>query len=232
MSRDWTEFGRGTPPKVLRYNRVDHEELIVEPPLADSLSHGRVVIQYRTENLHIAPVFRPGALAVSPRVGHLHVSVDDLPCHWVDASGEPLTVVGLPAGPHKIRINLANANHTVLETQTVNFVIPSWKRPATASSDWNPRSANSSVVPSRSGTCSHLFSARIFEKYQNTPGYSGQLVIRCAEQFEINGHVLAIDRNYDVGRVLCAYPFPLLWNAEICLYHTSPLLTNSSDPRD
>jgi hypothetical protein len=123
MSRDWTEFGRGTPPKVLRYNRVDHEELIVEPPLADSLSHGRVVIQYRTENLHIAPVFRPGALAVSPRVGHLHVSVDDLPCHWVDASGEPLTVVGLPAGPHKIRINLANANHTVLETQTVKFVI-------------------------------------------------------------------------------------------------------------
>ena len=74
-------------------------------------------------------MFGPAALAVSPRVGHLHVSVDDLPWHWVDATGEPLTVVGLAAGPHKIRINLDNANHAVLETQTVNFVIPKVEAP-------------------------------------------------------------------------------------------------------
>jgi hypothetical protein len=99
-------------------------KLIVDAPLAESLVLGRVVIQYRTENLHIVPVFGPAALAVSPRIGHLHLTVDDLPWHWLDASGEPLTVTGLPAGPHKIRIQLENANHMVLDTQVVTFVVP------------------------------------------------------------------------------------------------------------
>jgi len=102
-------------------------KLIVDPPLAESLSHGRVVIQYRTENLHIVPVYGPAALAVSPRIGHLHLTLDDLPWHWVDASNEPLTVVGLPPGPHKIRLELANANHMVLDTQVVTFVVPTVK---------------------------------------------------------------------------------------------------------
>ena len=43
-------------------------KIIIDPPLAEPLSHGRVVIQYRTENLHLVPVFGPAALAVSPRV--------------------------------------------------------------------------------------------------------------------------------------------------------------------
>jgi hypothetical protein len=38
-----------------------------------------------------------------------------------------LTVVGLPPGPHKIRLELANANHMVLDTQVVTFVVPSVK---------------------------------------------------------------------------------------------------------
>jgi hypothetical protein len=86
-----------------------------------------VVIQYRAENLHIVPVYGPAALAVSPRIGHLHLTLDDLPWHWVDASNEPLTVVGLPPGPHKIRLELANANHMVLDTQVVTFVVPAVK---------------------------------------------------------------------------------------------------------
>ena len=45
-------------------------KITIDPPLAEPLSHGRVVIQYRTENLHIVPVFGAAALAVSPRVGH------------------------------------------------------------------------------------------------------------------------------------------------------------------
>ena len=43
-------------------------KIVIDPPLAESLSQGRVVIQYRTENLHIVPVFGPAALAVLPRV--------------------------------------------------------------------------------------------------------------------------------------------------------------------
>jgi hypothetical protein len=46
-------------------------KIIIDPPLPEPLSRGRAVIQYRTENLHIAPVFGPSALAVTPRVGHI-----------------------------------------------------------------------------------------------------------------------------------------------------------------
>ena len=57
--------------------------LIVDPPLPEPLSlRGRVVIQYRAENLRIQPVFGPNALDVSPRIGHIHVTVDGLPWHW------------------------------------------------------------------------------------------------------------------------------------------------------
>ena len=99
-------------------------KIIIDPPLADSLAHGRVVIQYRTENLRIVQVFGPAALDVSPRIGHVHVTVDDAPWRWADASGEPLIINGLRSGPHKILIELVNANHQTLDQGVVNFVIP------------------------------------------------------------------------------------------------------------
>jgi len=99
-------------------------KIIVDPPLAEPLSRGYVFIQYRAENLRIVPVFGPNALDVSPRIGHIHVIVDDAPWHWADASGEPLILVGLPAGPHKVEIILANANHHPLDRTTVEFVVP------------------------------------------------------------------------------------------------------------
>jgi len=99
-------------------------KIIVDPPLAEPLTHGLVFIQYRAENLRIVPVFGPNALDVSPRIGHIHVSVDGAPWHWADASGEPLILVGLPAGPHKVEIILANANHKPLDRAVVEFVVP------------------------------------------------------------------------------------------------------------
>ncbi len=54
-------------------------KLIVDPPLAGPLSKGAVFIQYRAENLRIEPVFGPDALKVTPRIGHIHVVVDDAP---------------------------------------------------------------------------------------------------------------------------------------------------------
>jgi hypothetical protein len=98
--------------------------IIVDPPLPGPLSEGMVFIQYRAENLRIVPVFGPKALEVSPRIGHIHVVVDDAPWHWADASGEQLIVVGLPPGLHKIEITLASANHQPLDRATVEFVIP------------------------------------------------------------------------------------------------------------
>jgi hypothetical protein len=99
-------------------------KIVIDPPLAETLSHGRVVIQYRTENLHIVPVFGPSALAVSPRVGHIHVTVDDATWVWADASGEPVVLNGLPPGPHKILIQLENANHQLLDQGAVKFTVP------------------------------------------------------------------------------------------------------------
>ena len=99
-------------------------KIIVDPPLAEPLSRGYVFIQYRAENLRIVPVFGPNALDLSPRIGHIHVIVDDAPWHWADASGEPLILVGFPAGPHKVEIILANANHQPVDRATVEFVVP------------------------------------------------------------------------------------------------------------
>jgi len=42
--------------------------IIVDPPLAEPLARGVVVLQYRAENIRIVPVFGPAALAVSPRI--------------------------------------------------------------------------------------------------------------------------------------------------------------------
>src|SRR6478672_8781835 len=99
-------------------------KIIIDPPLAEPLSRGRVVIQYRTENLHIVPVFGPAALAVSPRVGHIHVTVDDAPWVWADASGEPVVLNGLLPGPHTIRLELETANHQQLDQGAVMFTVP------------------------------------------------------------------------------------------------------------
>src|SRR3712207_3324990 len=71
---------RGPSPLVAIENEAP-PKLIVDPPLPDPLALGRVFIQYRTENLRVLPVFGTGALEVSPRIGHLHVTVDDLP--WI-----------------------------------------------------------------------------------------------------------------------------------------------------
>lgn len=98
--------------------------LIVDPPLAGPLSAGRVFIQYRTENMRVLPVFGTAALAVSPRIGHLHITVDEAPWHFVDASGETVILVGLPAGSHQVLFELADPTHHVVARETVRFVVP------------------------------------------------------------------------------------------------------------
>ena len=98
--------------------------LIVDPPLAGPLARGLVFIQYRTEHLRVVPVFGAAALDVSPRVGHLHVTVDDLPWHFVDASGETVVLVGLPPGPHEVLFELADPTHRVITSRTVRFTVP------------------------------------------------------------------------------------------------------------
>jgi hypothetical protein len=91
--------------------------------------HSLACSQYRAENLRIVPVFGPSALDVSPRIGHIHVTVDDAPWHWADARGEPLIMNGFPAGPHRVLIELVNAKHQTLDKGVVTFVIPEGAAP-------------------------------------------------------------------------------------------------------
>jgi hypothetical protein len=88
------------PSPLLAVDDEPPPRLIVDPPLPEPLTHGKVFIQYRTENLRVVPVFGTGALDVSPRIGHIHITVDDAGWHFVDASGETVILVGLQPGPH------------------------------------------------------------------------------------------------------------------------------------
>ena len=100
-------------------------KIVVDPPLPGPLAtRGVVVIPYCAENMRMAPVFGPGALAVSPRVGHVHVTVDDAPWHWADASGNPLILRGLPPGKHKVLIELVDPNHQPVDKGSVTFEVP------------------------------------------------------------------------------------------------------------
>ncbi|QRM33869.1 DUF6130 family protein [Microvirga sp. VF16] len=123
---------RGATP----YLSVENEpapRLIVDPPLAEGLAQGVFWAQYRVENLRIVPVFGAGALQASPRIGHLHVIVDDLPWWWADASdNNTIDIAGLPPGKHKVKIALVDANHHVIPGQvvTVPFTVPASAKPA------------------------------------------------------------------------------------------------------
>ncbi|GAA4547278.1 DUF6130 family protein [Amycolatopsis samaneae] len=113
-----------SPAPVVPLPAQPPPSLVVDAPLPEQLAMGLAVIRYRAENLRIVPVYGPGALDVSPRIGHLHVVVDDAPWHWADGSGEPLILQGLPAGPHKVWIGLADPTHKVMDSRTVEFVVP------------------------------------------------------------------------------------------------------------
>jgi hypothetical protein len=116
---------KGSTPLVAIPNEAP-AKLIVDPPIPEQLALGRVFIQYRTENLRILPVFGKAALEVSPRIGHLHYYVDEQTWPIVDSSGETVVLVGLPPGPHKIKLELADSIHRPIAgaSKTLEFIVP------------------------------------------------------------------------------------------------------------
>jgi len=121
---------RGATP----YAEIENEpapKLIVDAPLPNALAQGIFWAQYRVENVRIVPVFGKGALNASPRVGHLHIQVDDLPWWWAEASdNNTIDIAGLPPGQHKVKIQLVDANHNVFPGQevTLAFTVPDYDR--------------------------------------------------------------------------------------------------------
>jgi hypothetical protein len=89
------------------------------------LAQGVVFIPYRVENLRILPVAGPVARNLSPRVGHLHITVDDLPWLWADfGQSNTIVLAGMPRGEHKVLIELVDAEGNVFTAQTVTFHSP------------------------------------------------------------------------------------------------------------
>jgi len=111
-------------PAVVQLDAEPPAKLIVDAPLAGPLQSGRVVIQYRTEHIRIVPVYGQGAMDVSPRVGHLHLTVDNAPWHWLDASAEPITMNGFTPGKHVLLLELADPMHKIIDSTEVEFIIP------------------------------------------------------------------------------------------------------------
>src|SRR6266511_1055948 len=70
-------------------------KIVVDAPLAEPLSRGVVVMQYRTEARQTVPVFGQDAVDVSRRIGDLHVAFAG--AAWVSAEtrGGRIIIAGL-----------------------------------------------------------------------------------------------------------------------------------------
>ena len=114
---------RGASPYVAIENEPA-PKLVVDPPLPEGLAEGIFWAQYRVENLRILPVAGPAARNLSPRVGHLHITVDDLPWLWADfGQSNTIVLAGMPRGQHKVLIELVDAEGNVFTAETVTFHI-------------------------------------------------------------------------------------------------------------
>lgn len=112
------------PPAVIPVSAEAPAALQLYPPLAEALARGVVILQFRTENFRVFPIFGKGGLDVSPRIGHLHVTVDGMSPTWAHTSSEPIIVVGLKPGPHEILIELADPSHGIVAARTARFTVP------------------------------------------------------------------------------------------------------------
>jgi hypothetical protein len=125
------EANTDSPPAILPLESETAPTLIAYPPLAEPLARGVVIIQYRTAHARIMPVFGKAATDVSPRLGHLHVTVDDWKGTWAHTSEDPIILVGLTPGTHKVLLEVADPTHKILTSTTVNFEVPQ-KKPTDA----------------------------------------------------------------------------------------------------
>lgn len=112
------------PPAVIPLESEPAAKLVAYPPLPEPLARGVVIVQFRTENLRLLPVFGKSAVDVSPHLGHIHVTVDDWPGTWAHTSEDPVILVGLTPGAHKLVLELADPSHKILARETVAVTVP------------------------------------------------------------------------------------------------------------
>jgi hypothetical protein len=117
--------GAGVQSTVVPIDDEPAPRLILEPPLPGPLTQGVVYIPYRVENLRILPLGGAAARDVSPRVGHLHITVDDLPWQWADyGQSNTIILIAMPRGQHKVLIELVDPEGDLFTGETVTFDSP------------------------------------------------------------------------------------------------------------
>ena len=128
---------------VVKVENEPAPSLTVQPPLPGPLAQGVVFIPYRLENLRIVPVGGAAARDISPRVGHLHITLDDLPWQWADYGGSSTVIlVGLPRGEHKLRIEAVDAEGRPFIARTVTLPCPARRPPPAEQSVRTARQSN------------------------------------------------------------------------------------------
>lgn len=122
----WAQAGAetGRPPAVLPLASELPPKLVIFAPIPEALARGVAIIQFATENVRVMPVFGQNAVAVSPRLGHLHVTVDDWHGTWAHTSQDPIILVGLKPGPHKVLLEVAAPGHKIVTSETIVFTVP------------------------------------------------------------------------------------------------------------
>lgn len=110
---------------VVPYDNEPPPKLTIDPPLPGQLAKGVAFIPYRVENLRILPVGGAPARELSPRAGHLHITVDDLPWQWADyGASDTIILVNLPRGQHKVLIEAVDPEGGLLTSQSITFDAP------------------------------------------------------------------------------------------------------------
>ena len=118
-------FGASAESTVVPVDNEPAPRLIVLPPLPGPLARGVIYIPYQVENVRILPLGGAASTRVSPRVGHLHITVDELSWFWADY-GQSNTIIlgGMPRGQHKVLIEVVDPEGKVFIGQTVTFCAP------------------------------------------------------------------------------------------------------------
>ena len=98
--------------------------ITIEAPLDGAVVQGVTLIRFRAENISLESPFRPVADSRGPfPAGHLHVTVDGAPWHWMHTTSDPVVITPLPPGEHTVELELAGADHRRLDSRIVRFTV-------------------------------------------------------------------------------------------------------------
>jgi hypothetical protein len=103
-------------------------KLTLLPLRVDVLKDGFVYLPFKVENMTILPLYTEiqGAdtTKLRPKIGHLHVMVDNSGWSWIHALTDAIYFGPLSKGSHTVSIELVDAAHSVIEVQSIKVVVP------------------------------------------------------------------------------------------------------------